>query len=232
HTDRAQAEENIARRSRDLGHREGTLGEMLGRWEQAREQEQDRLRTELQLWSADRERMLSAAADYDRQRQEAMNEVMTLASRALAAEQALADSGNVRDERRLMVLQKRWERSFARRLREIDERGAAVAAEFAGIEERYQELHARLADVTEREAALNARLSKSDEVNLDWPVAVEEPPTVAPKELQSLREELDRLATVLLETDIPEIPEGELPWGAEDADRETVLPFTQQSKAA
>ena len=66
----------------------------------------------------------------------------------------------------------------------------------------------------------------------DFPVAVEEPPTVAPKELQSLREELDRLATVLLETDIPEIPEGELPWGAEDADRETVLPFTQQSKAA
>jgi hypothetical protein len=231
HTDRAQAEENIARRSRDLGQRESTIGEMFGRWEQAREWEQDRLRTELQLWAADRERMLSAAAEYDRQRGEALAEVMAHASRALAAEQALADSGTVRDERRLMVLQKRWERSFARRLREIEERRAAVAAEFAGIEERYQELHARLTDVTEREAALNAKAAKSDEVNVEWPVAVEEPPTVAPKELLALREELDRLATVLLETDFP-AAEGELPWGAEDADRETVLPFTPQTKAA
>ena len=232
HTDRAQAEDNIARRSRELAHREGTIGDMLGRWEQAREQEQDRLRTELQLWAADRERMLSAAAEADRQKQEALAEVMTLAGRALAAEQALADSGSVRDERRLMILQKRWERSFARWLREIEERRAAVAAEFAGIDERYQELHARIVAVTEREAALNAKAEKSDEVNFEWPVAVEEPPAVAPKELLALREELDRLAAVLLETDFPEVPEGELPWGTEDAAREQVLPFTQQSKAA
>lgn len=230
HTDRAQAEENIARRSRELGQRESTIGEMIGRWEQARELEHDRLRAELQLWATDRERMLTAAAEYDRARQGTLAEVMTHASRALAAEQALADAGGVRDERRLMVLQKRWERTFSRRMREVEERRAAVAAESVGIDERYQELHARLADLTEREARLNAKLVTSDEVNIDWPVAVEDPPTVAPKELRALRDELDRLATVLLDTDIPAASDGELPWGAED--REAVLPFTQQAKAA
>ena len=40
-----------------------------------------------------------------------------------------------------------------------------------------------------------------------------------PAELVSLREELDRIAAVMLEAEVPELPdapEGELPWGAEE----------------
>jgi hypothetical protein len=130
------------------------------------------------------------------------------------------------------VLRKRWEKAFGRRAREVEELRAAVASEAAAVEDRFRDLHARISELTEREAALNTRVERADVVALDWPAAAESPAGAAPTELGALREELGRLAAVLLDAELPDPPDGELPWGADDADRDDVLPFTQQAKAA
>jgi chromosome segregation ATPase len=49
-------------------------------------------------------------------------------------------------------------------------------------------------------------------------LVVPEPDAPAlPAELASLRDEIDRMAAVLLQAELPEPPESELPWGADDA---------------
>src|SRR5262249_62196066 len=69
---------------------------------------------------------------------------MTHASRALASEELVAEamkaSGSKRPARRLRVLRKRWERSFERRLKEIDARRKETAAELNRLGEGYREV--------------------------------------------------------------------------------------------
>jgi chromosome segregation ATPase len=96
------------------------------------------------------------------------------------------------------------------------------------------------ADFARREAELIRRYSplardaQEDEVPLALPVPE------ASTELATLRDELDRMAAVLLEAELPEPPEGELPWAAEEVevpealpvDDATVLPFETPARAA
>ena len=56
---------------------------------------------------------------------------------------------------------------------------------------------------------------------------------VARDELAALREEFERMATVLLDAGVPDLPPEALPWAAEDADCEPdVLPFAPLARAA
>jgi chromosome segregation ATPase len=239
HVLREQAEAELAGREQAQERRESLVLELFGRWEHERAGERERLRAELELWAADRARMLEAAAGYDRQREEVLAELVAHAARALAAEQlvagAIADSGSPRVARRLEVLRKRWERVFAGKLREIDDRRSAAAAERARLEERYCELHRLLADVTEREGALNDRLAQAEaevfaaQMAALGAAAPTVPERVESAELRLLREEVERMANVLLDAEYPEPPDSELPWGAEETtgDRDDVLPFTR-----
>ncbi len=76
------------------------------------------------------------------------------------------------------------------------------------------------AEFARREAALldrEALTAAADGVPLAMAIEVSD---ALPAELTALRDELDRMAAVLLETDLPEAPDPpdtELPWGAEDA---------------
>lgn len=92
-----------------------------------------------------------------------------------------------------------------------------------------------------REAELRGTSPDADAVPMALPVA--EAPAV-PAELATLRAELDRLAAVLLEAELPEPPdppESELPWGTEEAiptaspadlDESHVLLFDPSARAA
>ena len=75
---------------------------------------------------------LERGRNYARRGQDVLAELLTHASRALAAEQLVAeslqDAGSDRVKRRLEVLRKRWEREFARRANEVNARRAAVTA--------------------------------------------------------------------------------------------------------
>jgi hypothetical protein len=51
--------------------------------------------------------------------------------------------------------------------------------------------------------------------------------------MEVLREEYARMAAVLLEAGAPEVPDGALPWAAEEVEAEPdVLHFTPRSRAA
>lgn len=100
----------------------------------------------------------------------------------------------------------------------------------------------REAALARRELALGAAPTDADAV--PFALVVPEAAPAVPAELVALRDELDRLAAVLLEAELPEPPDppdSELPWGAEDdvptaqsaePDDADVLLFDRTSRAA
>jgi chromosome segregation ATPase len=96
------------------------------------------------------------------------------------------------------------------------------------------------ADFARREANLIQRQSAlargADDIDaIPFAMVVPEVPAL-PTELVTLRDELDRMAAVLLEAELPEPPESELPWGSDEvptgeADVD-VLPFEPAARAA
>jgi chromosome segregation ATPase len=244
HTERGQLEADLERRLSAAAHREADLEELFSRWEKAREGERERLRAELEYWAADRERLAKAADDFTLQRQLLDAELSTCAARALAAEELVArvvpDGGSDRAKRRLAVMRKRWERVFDRKVKEIDTRRAEVAAEFTALGERYRRLHALMAGVLEREASANkiaaaADLQRVGSADQEPKTAGDAHPTTASAELAALRDEVERLAALIVELEPPEppdLPDQELPWGTEEPDTADVLRFETGARAA
>jgi hypothetical protein len=247
HTERGQMEADFDRRIGIISRRETEIEETLGTWEKARTSERERLRSELELWTDDRKRLVTAAADFDRQRQELLGEVSRHAASALAAEElvtgAVQDSGSDRANRRLMILRKRWEWVFERKAREIDHRRIEASVECAAINERYRALQALLLEVVAREAAV----SNQETTNLQKKGTTLEELTnggVSPTksaspstELTALRNEVERLAIMLLEVELPDPPElaiPELPWAVEEPNTSStdVLSFDTGAWAA
>jgi chromosome segregation ATPase len=79
------------------------------------------------------------------------------------------------------------------------------------------------ADFAHREAELAQRQSllangaPEEGEAIPFAFAVPDGPPALPTELTALRDELERMAAVLLEVDLPEAPDTELPWGSEGA---------------
>ena len=177
HAERERREQHLALRMQSIAAREATLGELFERWEHAREDERERLRTELQLWADDRARMTQAAQEYDRRTRDVLSELTIHAARAMASEDLLAETiGKGKGTtRRFTVLNKRWEKVFAKHLVEIDARRTAMAEDLSRLDERYEEIHRSLQELSERESELNgvsartqmALLGDPDEV-LPW----------------------------------------------------------------
>ena len=242
HAERETRETEYANRVEAVRLREQGLDEAFGRWERAHEQDRDRLRLELRQWADDRQKLLAAAAAFDRQREEVLTELVTHAARATAAEELIAgavqDGGGDRLGRRLEVLRKRWERVFAKAGEQVAERQSAAAAERALLDTRYKELLRLLTGVIEREGALTtktARAELAERAKAPFPVVrvLPAPPAVA-GELTALRDEVERMAGVLLAAGIPEAPDSQLPWGVEEPGGESpaLLPFGGASWAA
>jgi hypothetical protein len=158
---------------------------------------------------------MRAAAEFDRQRQDMLAELVTHASRAMAAEQSVAgaiqDAGSTRAKRRLDVLRKRWERSFTRIRDEAAKRTTVATEELAQIDVRYRELLRLLNDVVGREATLNVKIARAEfaalaglvgEVAKTIPSLTLAP--IASEELIALRDEVERMAGVLLTAEMPD----------------------------
>jgi hypothetical protein len=243
HAERELREVEYANRVEAVRLREQGYDETLARWEEAHERDRLRFRTELSQWSHARQAMIEAAAAFDRQRQDVVNELVTHAARATAAEELIAgavqDGGGERVGRRLEVLRKRWERVFVRARDQIAERQSAAAAEQALLDTRYKELLRLLTEVVERESALTTQAARgelAERAKAPFPVVQVVPASqaVVSGELVTLREEVERMAGVLLAAGVAEVPDSQLPWGVEEAgaDKPDVLPFGSASWAA
>lgn len=250
HAEREARDAALDRREKALAHREAEVEGVFGKWEKVRERDRERLRAELLGWADDRDRMAQAVKECDDRVKELSAELVGHAARAMAAEEALAEvmpDKELGKDRRLAVVRKGWEKLFGARLAELDARRAAVADETAKLDGRYKELHARLHEVAEKEGAWATRAG-GDELKamLAGGVATE-PAAVADEaaarreatELSALQREVERMAAVLWEAARPELPDGELPWAAEDvvapnsaAASPATLPFAPVSRAA
>jgi hypothetical protein len=230
HTEREQQEADFERRLSQVARREVDIEELGRAWEKARSREREQLRAELELWADDRKRFTAALGDFERQKDILNQELSQHAARALASEELLSqlvpDLGTGRQSRRLAVLRKWWQRKFERQAREIAARRLELSEERVAIDERYQALQARLLEVVEREVALNKRETETRKTTRA--IADERDPgersgskTPSPTvELSALRNEIERLATMLLEVELPEPPsppQSELPWAFEEA---------------
>ena len=146
-------------------------------------------------------------------------------------------------KRRLAVLRKRWERLFDRKVKEIDRRRAAMTAELNTLTDRYYRLHELLAAMVEREAVSNNTAASADleriivgPLKLPAAPAPRREPVVVP-ELAALRAELERVAVVMLDMELPEPPEPaehDLPWGSEEEPytHPSVFQFDTAARAA
>jgi hypothetical protein len=250
HTEREQLETDLERRVSIITRRETDLESAFGTWEKARANERDRLRAELALWADDRRRLATAAAAFDGQRHELLGELGQHAARALAAEElvarAIQDSGSNRAKRRLAVLRQRWESVFERKAKEIDRRGNAAALERDKLDERYIALQTLLKEVVEREAAANNREAANlllkgttiQELSAGGTIPAARSASQT-TEVIALRNEVERLASILLEVELPEPPEppaSELPWAVDEPEEtpssSEVLPFGAEVRAA
>jgi hypothetical protein len=139
------------------------------------------------------------------------------------------------------VLQKRWEQVFRRKVAEIDDRRAVASAELTRLDERYREFHRVLMEVMQAEGASATQRARADAVGAQAtaptielaprsPVAAEQS-----DELATLRAEFERMAAVLIQAGVPDAPDSELPWAAEEPGTgasEDILPFVSQYRAA
>ena len=250
HAEREARDAALDRREKALTHRETEVEGVFGKWEKVRERDRERLRAELLGWADDRDRMAQAVKEYDERVKELSAELVGHAARAMAAEEALAEvmpDKELGKDRRLAVVRKSWEKLFGARLAELDARRAAVADEAAKLDGRYKELHARLQEVAEKEGAWATRTGGDDLKTMLAGGVATEPAAVADEaaarreatELSALRREVERMAAVLWEAARPELPDGELPWAAEDvvapnsaAASPATLPFAPVSRAA
>ena len=244
HAERERRDADYAERLRKLTHREAEIESLFERWERVRDEELGRLQAELRLWAGDRERLATTAGDYDRRAREVLGELLTHATRAMASEDLLQRSvPDAYTSRRFRVLRRRWERTFRKKLDEIDCRRTQASEDFARLDERYQELHRCLDEVTRREAEFNSRAARTEAAEVlsgsssQWRADSGESARItgphANPEMDVLRQEYERMAAVLLEAGAPEPPDSALPWAAEEFEVEPdVLPFMQQSRAA
>jgi chromosome segregation ATPase len=117
-----------------------------------------------------------------------------------------------------------------------------VAYEMQWHTERAQieaDFNRRMETVIERESALARSPDDPDAIPFALAMPEESVAPTVTTELAALRDELERMAVVLLEADFPEPPDSELPWGAEDAPTATsdpsnsdVLLFDPTARAA
>jgi len=240
HAEREQLESDLERRLAALAQRETEIEKTFAKWEKARAGERERLKAELDFWVADRDKMAKLAAEINLQKQLHDAELSTCAARALAAEEFAAasapDDDSERMKRRLAVLRKRWERLFDRKVKEIDNRRASVAAELAALTQRYQHLHSLLANVVEREATTNNATAAADLRQVTIAPLPPRPAAIVIPELAALRAELERVAVFMLDMELPEPPEWadqDLPWGMEEAETSpSVFQFETSARAA
>jgi len=238
HSERERREQDLALREKSLALRETALQQAFDQCERSRAEEHERLRTEIRLWADDRIRLKQAAENFDTQAREAMSEIARHAARAMVAEELLSEASSKGKgaTRRFEVLRKRWEKVFVQKLNEIDRRRVLIGQELTRLDDRYEEIHRSLTELAERESEFNRKVARI-EMTANRVVAHRLPASTENQSdaIAALRDEIERMAHVLLEAGVPEQPDEMLPLAAEEIEEgpePVMLPFAFHSRAA
>jgi len=207
HTERGRQEAELAEHRARITRRELAVSRLLVKWSEKLRAERNRLRAEVEQWSSARFRLDAATESCDRRQQEALAALKGYAARSLALDETFRQTLDLSDDsatvRHFKLLEKRWLKTFAVRLREIDDRIETARKERRATEALHREQFHRQADLAERTAILLMKSGEQDRERLQMlPDPYARPAPIAnTQELASLRAEVERLAFVLLNAD-------------------------------
>jgi hypothetical protein len=210
------AEAELDRKREHVAKCEQALSAMAAEWAAAWKAERDGLKARYAEYLDERETLHLWAADLDRRAAEVGAQAQTVAALAVATEEAkaaFADSvGKSKAEKRVRVTRKGWEKHFARVSKDLDARRDAAHGATEKLEKKYHDLHRVLAEVAERTAAAVDKERAVDQLKAKEEREVSDRAVILSIEtarrkrselaVEELRGEVDRVAKVLLTTEL------------------------------
>jgi hypothetical protein len=205
YAERDRVDSECDRERERLAAWEQSLQGICETWQQLRNKERDAMLSEVNGWHQDRMAYGAALADLDAERNAMAKQATLLAARMTATEEAAATV----DPKRLRVLQRKWESHFRRLEKHWTTRQAATVKLASGLEAKIAVLKDELAKATTRrieKAAQKQELDRTSLVN-DRQSAetrfVSIRPRRAGRELNELRNEVERISAVLMNAPMP-----------------------------
>jgi hypothetical protein len=211
------AEAELDRKREHVAKCEQALSAMAAEWAAAWKTERDGLKARYAEYLDERDTLHAWAADLDRRAAGVAAQAQTVAALAVATEEAKAafvdSTGKSKAEKRVRITRKGWEKHFARVVKELDARRTAAHASTEKLVKSYHDLHRVLADVAERTAAAVDKeravdqLKAKEERDAGDRAVILSIETARRKRseraVEELRGEVDRVAKVLLTTEVP-----------------------------
>ena len=194
------------RRTQILG-REHDLLAVCKVWNAQRTHERESVEAELAAWRTDRGTLARHAGACDAAREAALADTARVATVAVAVEAARHElAATPKTERRLRVLQKRWESHFQRMGTDLAKRRRDFEAEVRKLDERYSDLHAMIVAATDNHAAANDERQQYELGKLTASPPAEFVPltlarAVVDPELETIRADAAAMADKLLDAD-------------------------------
>jgi hypothetical protein len=212
-----KAEVELDHKREHVAKCEHALSTMATEWAQAWKAERDALKARYATFLDDQALLQARSADLERRATDVTQQAAKLAAAAVAVENAKADlahaAGAAKAEKRVRVARKGWEKHFIKAGKDLDTRRAAALAATGTLEEKYREIQHALAVLGERTAAAvdhkrttdlakakAARDTGDKAVILSIETARRKR---AEREVEELRGEVERVAKVLLTTEVP-----------------------------
>lgn len=215
---------DLERREEQLQHDRAALRALAAQVQKEKEELADRRR----ILAEQYEQIAYARRQWQDAERSTVAELEQLA-RTLRQREAELDA---REQRLLQAEARRRQDAFE--LWQLRLRLEAWQAQIVAYEMRWHSERERIeADLARRECELAERLAHAgpptplasdDTIPMAFPVP-EGMPTALSPEVVVLRQELERMAAVLLEAELPEPPEDQLPFGSEDPTTPRVAPY-------
>ena len=213
--DKAEAE--LDQKREHVAKCEHALSAMAAEWATAWKAERDGLKTRFSEYVEERETLQVWAMDLDRRTAEVAKQAETVAALAVATEQAKAEwahaAGAAKAEKRVRITRKGWEKHFAKVGKDLDARRTAAHAASKQLEAKYRDLHGVLANLAERTAATVDKERAVDQAKAKEQREAGDRAVIlsietarrkrSEREVEELRDEVDRVAKVLLTTEVP-----------------------------
>jgi hypothetical protein len=214
---RDKAEAELDQKREHVAKCELALSSMAVEWAAAWKAERDGLKTRFAEYLEERDALQKWAVDLDRRTAEVAKHAETVASLAVATEEAKAELakavGKAKAEKRVRITRKAWEKHFVKIGKDLEVRRSLAQSAAVNLESKYRDVQGLLADLAERTAATVDREREIDHAKWKEDREAGERAVIlsietarrkrSEREVEELRGEVERVAKVLLTTEVP-----------------------------